>query len=242
MRLRNLVIAVVLAAAPPALAESGQAAPTNKERIDQLVAGIKLAYLRQDALSIVAQTDALRRLAYLPASVYLFEARAAIMLGQPLFAKYLYDEYFLRAEAGDEGFDEAKAEQKAVSPAADAELKAERDAAAEGNRALGKVTPPHTDPATPPIQPEYPADVRDAGQAGRVVLELFVGRDGRVYEGRIKTSSGIERLDKFALGTALTAWHFQPGTNDGKPLAMWMPFAARFEVDAPAPPTGKKPG
>jgi protein TonB len=156
-----------------------------------------------------------------------------VLDGQLVLGKNLYDEYFQHAEESDQWYATATKDRDAVQGPADLELRAEMTSALLGK--TGKLERPHTDPNNPPVQPDYPADVRAAGQGGRVVMDLFVGRNGRVYDASVKQSSGNERLDKAALTTALSAWRFVPGTNDGKPLAMWVPFAATFQADSAAP-------
>ncbi len=239
MRLRHFAVLLLCAATSPAFAAGGQNLVTDAQRVQELTAGLKEAFDKRDAKGFIAKTEALRRLIDLPPDDFISAARAAAAIKQPLLAKYLYDEYFLRVGASDELFALATTERDAILMEADAELQAERDAAAELTATVGKVVGAHSDPTNPPIRPEYPADLRAARQTGRVELRLYVGRNGRIYEGEIRKSTGNERLDKFALGTALTAWHFVPGTNDGKPVPMWTLFAANFTLDETTPPAEK---
>ncbi|MFP4408514.1 MAG: energy transducer TonB [Spirochaetaceae bacterium] len=57
------------------------------------------------------------------------------------------------------------------------------------------------------VTPEYPDSARRAGWAGTVVLELSIGRRGRVDEFELVESSGHEILDEAALRAA-RLWRF----------------------------------
>jgi protein TonB len=91
-------------------------------------------------------------------------------------------------------------------------------------------TPPRSDPRRPLSQPEYPPMSRRAGEAGTVVLEVYVLENGRVGDARVKTSSGYPRLDEAALREVKRSWRLVPGTENGKPVAMWGQFAVTFKL------------
>ncbi len=80
------------------------------------------------------------------------------------------------------------------------------------------------------FQPEYPPTSRRLGEEGSVVLQVYVGTDGKVADGKIQTSSGHKRLDEAALRHALRAWRFTPGTEDGKPVAQWHIVKVTFKI------------
>ncbi len=67
-------------------------------------------------------------------------------------------------------------------------------------------------------QPEYPRSSRVAGEEGVVVLSLDVDETGLVTDGRIKESSGSQRLDLTTL-RSLKKCRFDPATVDGVPQA-----------------------
>jgi protein TonB len=48
---------------------------------------------------------------------------------------------------------------------------------------------------------------------------------------KIHTSSGYPRLDRAALEEAKRVWRLLPGTEDGKPTAMWGLFAVQFKLE-----------
>ncbi len=91
-------------------------------------------------------------------------------------------------------------------------------------------TSPKIDPKHPPTKPEYPAASRREGEAGTVQLEVYVLENGRVGEVRIKKSSGFPRLDESAMKEVKRSWRFIPGTQNGKPVAMWRAFAVTFDL------------
>ncbi len=91
-------------------------------------------------------------------------------------------------------------------------------------------TAPKSDPRRPLSQPEYPPSSRRAGEAGTVILEIYVLETGRVGEARVKQSSGYPRLDEAAVREVKRAWRLVPGTENGKPAPMWGQFAVTFKL------------
>jgi protein TonB len=91
-------------------------------------------------------------------------------------------------------------------------------------------TAPRSDPRRPLSQPEYPPSSRRAGEAGTVILEVYVLETGRVGEARVKQSSGFPRLDEAAVREVKRSWRLVPGTENGKPAPMWGQFAVTFKL------------
>lgn len=102
------------------------------------------------------------------------------------------------------------------------------------------LAPPHVATAapasyTPTAQsgsctpPEYPAASERLGEAGKVVLSLLIGADGRVLSSKVETSSGFTRLDQ-AAKEALSLCHFAPALVEGKPTQAWGRLAYVFKV------------
>jgi periplasmic protein TonB len=91
-------------------------------------------------------------------------------------------------------------------------------------------TAPKSDPRRPLSQPEYPPSSRRAGEAGTVILEVYVLETGRVGEARVKQSSGYPRLDEAAVREVKRSWRLVPGTENGKPVPMWGQFAVTFKL------------
>jgi periplasmic protein TonB len=91
-------------------------------------------------------------------------------------------------------------------------------------------TAPRSDTRRPLSQPEYPPSSRRAGEAGTVILEVYVLETGRVGEARVKQSSGFPRLDEAAVREVKRSWRLVPGTENGKPVPMWGQFAVTFKL------------
>lgn len=89
---------------------------------------------------------------------------------------------------------------------------------------------PRSDPRRPLTQPEYPPSSRRAGEAGTVILEVYVLENGRVGEARVKQSSGHPRLDEAAVREVKRSWRLKPGTENGKAVPMWGQFAVTFKL------------
>ena len=91
-------------------------------------------------------------------------------------------------------------------------------------------TAPRSDTRRPLTQPEYPPSSRRAGEAGTVILEVYVLENGRVGEAKVKQSSGFPRLDEAAVREVKRSWRLVPGTENGKPVPMWGQFAVTFKL------------
>jgi protein TonB len=91
-------------------------------------------------------------------------------------------------------------------------------------------TKPRQDPRRPISQPEYPASARRAGKFGSVILDIYVLENGRVGEAKVKQSSGTPELDESAVREARRSWKLVPGTEDGKPVAMWYSLQVTFKL------------
>lgn len=91
-------------------------------------------------------------------------------------------------------------------------------------------TAPRSDARRPLSQPEYPPSSRRAGEAGTVIIEVYVLETGRVGEARVKQSSGFPRLDEAAVREVRRSWRLVPGTENGKPVPMWGQFAVTFKL------------
>ena len=91
-------------------------------------------------------------------------------------------------------------------------------------------TAPKSDSRRPLTQPEYPPSSRRAGEAGTVILEVYVLETGRVGDARVKQSSGFPKLDEAALREVKRSWRLTPGTENGKPVPMWGQFAVTFKL------------
>lgn len=90
---------------------------------------------------------------------------------------------------------------------------------------------PRVDPrrAVPITTDDYPPQSARLGEEGVTVVNLYILENGRVGDVQIKQSSGFERLDNVAL-RKLRRWRVTPGTEDGKPVAMWMEYRVVWKV------------
>lgn len=70
---------------------------------------------------------------------------------------------------------------------------------------------------TKQIKPKYPESARTIGAAGRVVVRVVVGTDGKVKAATILTSFGNPACEEAALASA-RQWEFNPATKDGVPF------------------------
>ncbi len=67
----------------------------------------------------------------------------------------------------------------------------------------------------------YPAQLRDAGIEGTVILWIFVDGQGVVQKTEVKESSGYEVMDEAALSTA-EKMRFSPAMNRDKATPVWL--------------------
>ncbi len=85
------------------------------------------------------------------------------------------------------------------------------------------------------IRPEYPAELREAGVTGQVVLGFVAGADGNV-DGVTVVKSTHPALEAAAVA-AIAQWGFEPGQKGGKAVKVGMQIPIVF-----APPrTGATP-
>ena len=63
-----------------------------------------------------------------------------------------------------------------------------------------------------------------------MIINVWVGIDGKAQKGEIKTSSGFDRLDQAAY-RAVLSWRFIPGKRNGIPTAMPYDAPVKFQLD-----------
>lgn len=85
--------------------------------------------------------------------------------------------------------------------------------------------------------PVYPEEAKRAGIAGTVMIQVLVGKDGRVRDTRIVKS--IPMLDQAAIDCA-RQWVFKPALAKGQPVAVWVAVPVRFG-DGTESPSSSKP-
>lgn len=81
-----------------------------------------------------------------------------------------------------------------------------------------------------PPDPVYPRASRRSGEAGLVVVRVFVGTDGQPKQLQLLQSSGFARLDDAALEGVRRA-RFKPPTENGQPTAGWARIPIPFELE-----------
>jgi periplasmic protein TonB len=94
-----------------------------------------------------------------------------------------------------------------------------------------QISPPASNPLQPLTSPLYPPISQRLNEEGRVILEVYVLDNGRVADATVLKSSGYARLDQAALEEVKRGWRLLPGTEDGKPTAMWVRLAVRFRLN-----------
>lgn len=80
------------------------------------------------------------------------------------------------------------------------------------------------------VLPVYPESALEQGQAGKVLLSVFIGEQGQAKDVQVKSSSGIIELDKSAVA-AVSQWKFSPASQAGVNVASWFEVPVRFEVN-----------
>lgn len=78
--------------------------------------------------------------------------------------------------------------------------------------------------------PRYPQWARQARLEAMVTLRFVVTPDGKVTNINIHRLKGDERLGREAMRT-VAAWHFDPATKQGKPVACWCFQKVSFRLD-----------
>ncbi len=109
-----------------------------------------------------------------------------------------------------------------------------RDLHPDAGRQLAALTPAKTLKEAVPIYrqnppPGYPRIARRKGYEGTVVLEVLVGREGRVSDLRLFHSCGHTVLDE-AAADSVRSWLFDPGKLDNDPVEMWVKVPIRFQL------------
>ncbi len=79
-------------------------------------------------------------------------------------------------------------------------------------------------------KPDYPLVSRQLGEQGSVILQAFVGVDGKVSEAKIVQSSGFARLDQAAIDGVKSDYRFLAGTSDGtaQPMCYNLKFTCKL--------------
>jgi protein TonB len=79
------------------------------------------------------------------------------------------------------------------------------------------------------ITPAYPDLAREAGVEGTVVVNVLVGKDGRVIDVRLDEKRQVPMLNDAALA-AVRFWVFKPALANNKPVAVWTSMQFNFRL------------
>jgi len=66
--------------------------------------------------------------------------------------------------------------------------------------------------------PRYPERARQLGWQGRVLLRIWINKQGKVFQVQVEESSGYPLLDAAAT-TSVRGWNVKPAQRDGQPVA-----------------------
>lgn len=78
--------------------------------------------------------------------------------------------------------------------------------------------------------PSYPARARQQGQEGRVTLSFVVDVDGTAQDVTVVEAEPPGVFDAAAID-AVRGWRFEPGRDEGSPVAVRVRQTLRFELD-----------
>lgn len=80
------------------------------------------------------------------------------------------------------------------------------------------------------FQPDYPVGERTAERAGRVVVRVLIGTDGRVKTVE-QVSAPNAAFFEATRKRALAKWRFVPATRDGVAVEAWQQIGVLFQLD-----------
>ncbi len=98
-----------------------------------------------------------------------------------------------------------------------------------GGMLQGVLIPPTTKDQS--IHPKYPMGSRRRGEEGRVIIDVFVGKEGKVKSTTLVSSSGHKELDRAAEEAILTTL-FNPGARNGKTVEASARMVILFQLKA----------
>ena len=78
------------------------------------------------------------------------------------------------------------------------------------------------------VSPEYPDIARQANVDGTVLMQVLVGKDGKVKDAKVVKS--VAMLDAAALA-AVRQWIFKPALSNNKPVAVWVAVPMKFTLN-----------
>jgi periplasmic protein TonB len=79
------------------------------------------------------------------------------------------------------------------------------------------------------VEPVYPDLAKQAGVEGLVLVNVLVGKDGRVMDARVDAKNSVLLLDDAALDAA-RQWVFTPALANNHPVMTWVALRFRFTL------------
>lgn len=79
------------------------------------------------------------------------------------------------------------------------------------------------------VEPPYPELARQARVEGLVIVNVLVGKDGRVVEARLHPIVNIVLLNEASLEAA-RKWVFTPAIDRGRPVAVWVTIPINYRL------------
>jgi protein TonB len=79
------------------------------------------------------------------------------------------------------------------------------------------------------ITPPYPEIAKDANVEGLVIVNVLVGKNGRVLDARLDEKRQVPLLNEAALAAA-RKWVFTPALANGRPVAVWTAIPFHFHL------------
>jgi periplasmic protein TonB len=76
----------------------------------------------------------------------------------------------------------------------------------------------------------YPEEARARGEQGIVKVKALVGKDGKVTEAAVDTTSPAPTALGRAAVDAVRKWTFEPATTKGEPVAVWIVVPVNFKL------------
>lgn len=77
------------------------------------------------------------------------------------------------------------------------------------------------------VKPEYPREAMNKGIEGYVIIEVLIGKDGKVKEAWTRKVYGSESFREASI-EAIQEFVFRPKLIDGKPQEFWISFIFKF--------------
>jgi TonB family protein len=78
-------------------------------------------------------------------------------------------------------------------------------------------------------RPTYPKNLRERDIEGKVILKIFIDKEGKVQEIQIFESSGYKMFDQIAI-KAVRQWRFKPARKGNQQRGSWVLIPINFQI------------